>query len=241
MKHERVTWYSPAVQRHMTIRVFGHAGARVLVFPTTWGTENEWPDRHMFRWEVLGEHCERGWIQVYCLDANHNQSWYEKSVHPGHRAWMHLQYDRYLRDEVIPFTRWKNQNPYCMSVGTSFGAYHAMTFGMRNPWLVDRIIGLSGMYDITGMTGGYYDHNVHACNPPGFVAHESNGDVIRRWQQLDIIMAIGKDDPNIQDNRDFSGVLWGKGVGNALREWNGWSHDWPYWERMIRRYINGSD
>ena len=42
MNHERVTWYSPAVERHMSIRVFGHAGARVLVFPTTWGDENEW-------------------------------------------------------------------------------------------------------------------------------------------------------------------------------------------------------
>ena len=223
------------------MRVFGHAGARVLVFPTTWGDENEWPNRHMFRHGVLGEHVSNGWIQVFCLDANHNDSWYDKSVHPGHRGYMHLRYDAYLRDEVIPFTRWVNQNPYAMAVGTSFGAYHAMTFGLRNPWLVDRIIGLSGMYDITGMTGGHYDQNVHLSNPPGFVAHESNPDVIRRWQQLDIIMAIGKDDPNIQDNRDFSGVLWGKGVGNALREWNGWSHDWPYWERMIRMYINGSD
>jgi esterase/lipase superfamily enzyme len=37
----------------------------------------------------------------------------------------------------------------------------------------------------------------------------------------------------------MSGVLWGKGIGNALREWDGWSHDWGYWQNMIRAYING--
>ncbi|NIW45829.1 MAG: hypothetical protein GWN30_14090, partial [Gammaproteobacteria bacterium] len=23
--------------------------------------------------------------------------------------------------------------------------------------------------------------------------------------------------------------------------WDGWSHDWPYWERMLRHYIGGHD
>ena len=31
------------------------------------------------------------------------------------------------------------------------------------------------------------------------------------------------------------------GIGNALRIWDGWAHDWPYWERMIRLYIGGHD
>ena len=43
------------------------------------------------------------------------------------------------------------------------------------------------------------------------------------------------------NNREFSGVLWNKGIGNALREWDGWSHDWPYWENMIRAYVGGHD
>ena len=27
----------------------------------------------------------------------------------------------------------------------------------------------------------------------------------------------------------------------AMRWWDGWSHDWPYWSQMILHYINGHD
>ena len=54
-------------------------------------------------------------------------------------------------------------------------------------------------------------------------------------------MAIGEGDPSIQNNRDFSTILWNKGIGNALRVWDGWAHDWPYWEKMVRMYIGGHD
>ena len=36
-------------------------------------------------------------------------------------------------------------------------------------------------------------------------------------------------------------ILWNKGIGNALRLWDGWSHDWPWWRDMIRLYIGGHD
>jgi hypothetical protein len=35
--------------------------------------------------------------------------------------------------------------------------------------------------------------------------------------------------------------LWSKGVWHAMRWWDGWSHDWPYWQKMILHYINGSN
>ena len=61
------------------------------------------------------------------------------------------------------------------------------------------------------------------------------------FQQQDIILAVGEHDPACENNREMSGILWGKGIGNALRIWDGWAHDWPYWEKMIRLYIGGHD
>jgi esterase/lipase superfamily enzyme len=26
-----------------------------------------------------------------------------------------------------------------------------------------------------------------------------------------------------------------------LRVWDGWVHDWPFWQQMIRMYISGHD
>jgi esterase/lipase superfamily enzyme len=242
MRQESTGWHSPSLGRGMPIKVFGHAGARVFVFPTTMGTLDEWPDRHMFRHSVLGEHIDRGWIQVYCLHHVHEESWYaDEHVHPGHKAWRHLQYDRYLRDEVVPFSLSRNDNPFLITVGASFGAYHAMCFGLRHPHLVNRIIGLSGQYDIKRMTDGYSDANVYAANPFDFVRHERDPHRLAAMQRQDLIIATGEDDPMVENNRQMSGVLWSRGIGNALRLWKGWSHDWPYWEKMIRMYIGGHD
>ena len=84
MRHEHVGWISPTLGREMPIEVFGHAGARVLVFPTTLGSCYEWGDRHMH--EVLADHIDAGWIQLFCLDHVHDESWYNKTCipAPGH-------------------------------------------------------------------------------------------------------------------------------------------------------------
>lgn len=239
MKHAMHTWHSPALGRDMTLQVFGHAGARLLVFPTTLGTHSEWPDRRMH--EVLRDHLDHGWLQMFCLDQVHDESWYNKSLHPGAMAWRHLQYDQYVTGEVLPFTESVNPNPFVIATGASFGAYHAVCFGLRHPDQVHRIIGMSGLYDITQMTDGYTDANVYACNPSAFMANEHEPARLEAFRRQDIILAIGRDDPSCANNTQLSGILWSKGIGNALRLWDGWSHDWPYWEKMIRMYVGGHD
>lgn len=232
-------WHSPAVGRTMRVRWFGHGGARVLAFPTTMGDHDEWPNRRMP--DVLGEHIRRGWITLFCLDHNHDLSWYDKRIPPGERAWRHLAYDRYLATELLPFTQHVNGTPFVIATGASFGAYHAMTFAMRNPQAVQRVIGMSGMYDIRNMTNGASDAAVYLANPAEFVAREWQRERLAALQRMDIILAIGEHDPAAEDNRAFSGMLWRKGIGNALRLWSGFAHDWPWWERMIVQYIGGHD
>ena len=159
MHHEYHRWFSPSLGRDMELQIFGHAGAKLLVFPTSLGTHREWPDRRMHL--VLRDHLDNGWLQMYTLDQVHGESWYDDTKHPGARAWRQLQYDEYVYREVIPLTYAKNRNDFIIATGASFGAYHAMTFGLRHPDVVRRIIGMSGKYDITFMTGGYVDQNVH--------------------------------------------------------------------------------
>jgi esterase/lipase superfamily enzyme len=154
---------------------------------------------------------------------------------------MHRQYYRYVREEVLPFTAATNPNPYVIVTGASLGASHAVTFGLKYPESVGRILGMSGLYDITRMTGGYADENVYQVNPMAFMCHEHEAGRLAAFRRLDMILVIGRDDPMYRNNCDFSGLLWGKGIGNALRIWDGHAHDWPYWERMIRTYIGGHD
>ncbi|MGZ3644574.1 MAG: esterase family protein [Ktedonobacteraceae bacterium] len=239
MNREYHIWFSPSLQRDMELLVFGHAGARVLVFPTSMGRFFQWEDSGMIN--ALGDQLERGDIQLFCVDSVDEESWYAKWKPPGERAWRQTQYDYYLVNEVMPFTFQHNSNPYLIAAGTSFGAYHAANFAFRYPEVVSRVIGLSGYYNIRNFTGGYSDDNVYFNNPCDFIQNEHDQSRLDALRHIDIILAIGRDDPSCSNNEYFSGILWSKSIWHALRVWDGWVHDWPFWQQMIRMYISGHD
>ena len=239
MKREFHRWFSPNLQRDMELLVFGHAGARLLIFPTSKGRFYEWEDRGMMN--VLADSINAGQLQVFCVDSVDEESWYAWWKHPGSRAWRQTEYDRYLCDEVLPLTRSLNPDMTMITLGASFGAYHALNFALRHPELVGRAIGLSGVYDISYWASDYSGGDVYFHNPVAYMANESNPGRLAALQRMDIILAVGRDDRLREQSERLSSVLWGRGIGNALRVWDGWAHDWPYWTDMIRLYVGGHD
>lgn len=219
----------------MELLVLGHAGARVLVFPTSQGRFFEWEDRGMD--DALGESLQRGWLQLVCVDSVDAESWYARNRPPGDRAWRHEQYDRYVHDEVLPFTQSINPNPFLIVTGASLGAYHAVNFAFRHPHAVGRVIGMSGLYNIKELTRGYSDANVYAHDPSHYLQYEGDGEWYAAMKRMDIILCIGRDDPHYEDNAHLSRVLSGRSIGHQFHAWDGWAHDWPYWMQMIRAYI----
>lgn len=190
---------------------------------------------------VLGEDLERGHIQMYCVDSVDAESWYAFHKHPADRAWRHIQYENYLLYEVLPLVSRKNPTPYLIVTGASFGAYHAMNFALRHPGITNRVIAMSGMFNIERWIGNYRDDNIYYNSPCLYLPNEDNEKRLNLLQRLDIILAVGRDDPNIGNNSWFSDVLWSKGIWHAMRIWDGWAHDWPWWHKMIRLYISGHD
>ncbi|MGQ9548624.1 MAG: esterase family protein [Roseiflexus sp.] len=232
-------WESPALGRPMELLIFGHAGAPVIVFPTSRGRFFEYEDRGMVA--TLGYQIEQGWIQLCCVDSVDAESWYCGWVHPRDRLRRHDQYEQYILQEVLPFIRRQNSNPYTMVHGCSFGATHAMLFGLRHPMHFNRILAFSGLMDIRSFMDGYHDQEVYFHNPVEFIGGLQPGQYADAIRRLDIIMAIGRDDELAPGNAALSEAFWHKGIWHAMRWWNGWAHDWPYWQRMIQIYINGAD
>ncbi|MGH7649928.1 MAG: esterase family protein, partial [Gemmatimonadaceae bacterium] len=189
MHREYHQWFSPSLGRPMELLRFGHAGARVVVFPTSMGRFFEWEDRGMIG--ALADHVDNGWIQVICVDSVDAESWYGKWRPLWERAARHEQYERYLLDEVLPLSR-QNPNPYLIVTGASFGAYHAVNFALRHPDLVGRAIGLSGLFDIKEMTGGWSNDTVYFNNPCDFLVHEYDEGRLAALRRLDTILAVGR-------------------------------------------------
>lgn len=241
MHREYHKWWSPSLHRDMEMTIVGHHGARVLVFPTSKGRFFEWEDRGMFGPQGLQHHIEQGWLQFFCVDSVDAESWYNWSAHPGQRGWRQTEYMNYVKDEVLPLSRMKNHNPFLVTVGASFGAYHAACFALKFPELTGRMIAMSGMFDIKRFTGGYSDDNVYFNNPLDCVQNENDHNRLAHLRSMDIIIATGRDDRLHEESERLSRALWNKNIGNALRLWDGWSHDWPYWQRMMQTYVGGHD
>jgi len=88
---------------------------------------------------------------------------------------------------------------------------------------------------------GYYDDDIYFNTPSHYVPNLSDPGQLDAIRRVDLLIAVGKEDPNIENNRALSAALWNKNIWHAYREWDGWSHDWPYWKRMARLYIHGHD
>lgn len=238
MHREFHRWWSPSLNRPMGLLEFGHAGARVIAYPTSMGSFHEWEDQGMIR--ALAEPLERGWMQLICVEGVDKESWYSKG-HPYYRVRRHDQYDSYVLNEVLPFTWSRNPTPYLMTVGASFGAYHALDFAFRYPQWVNRVLAMSGLVDIRKFADGYHDEMVYFHNPIEFLRNEHEGWRLDALRRQSIILAVGKGDGLVHQNRELSGILWSKGIGNALREWDGFAHDWPVWDKMCNLYLSGPD
>ena len=100
---------------------------------------------------------------------------------------------------------------------------------------------MSGMYDIKEQTGGWSDETIYFNSPTDFLQHEHDPARLAALRKIDIIIATGRDDPLRPNNEWLSHVLSSKGIWHALRIWDGWAHDWPYWHHMVVKYIGGHD
>jgi len=223
----------------MQLLVFGHTGARVLAFPTSQGRFYQWEDFGMV--SALRDHLEQGWLQLFCVDSVDGESWYARSLPPEERVHRNTQYDRYLESEVLPFTARHNADPFVITTGASLGAYHAVNFAFRHPQAVNRVLGMSGLYDISRFADGRSDGEIYFHNPSTYLAGEHEPERLAALRRQDIILAIGRTDQACANNEYLSGLLWSKDIWHALRIWDGWAHDWQYWQRMIQLYIGGHD
>jgi esterase/lipase superfamily enzyme len=239
MKRAYHRWFSPTLQRDMELLVFGETGARVLAFPTSMGRYHEWEDRCLVR--SLGDRIGAGRIQLYSLDSIDTESWYARDRTPAERAQRHDAYDRYVRDEVLPFAREQNPNPFVIVTGAGFGGYHAINFALRHPEACGRLLAMSALCDIKTFTDGYYDETVYFHNPLDFLVGEHDPARLDAIRKLDIILAVGREDSLRAGNEALSRLLWRKNIWHALRIWNGFAHDWPDWAHMLHLYVEGHD
>lgn len=214
---------------------FGKFGRPVMLFPTSAGRYYENEDFKLA--ESVADKVDAGEIQLVLPDTVNSESWYNTSVHPAIRAARHVQYDAYLRNELVPYVHNRAQRGDLTVYGASFGAYHAANFAARYPDLVSRAICFSGVFDIDSFTDGYWDENCYFHSPTAYIPN-MDGELVGKLSRVNWVIATGEHDSLVQKNRAFSEMLWAKGIPNHFELWPGqFGHDWPWWREHLRRFV----
>jgi esterase/lipase superfamily enzyme len=235
VKRDYRKWWSSALQREMELLVFGDRGSPVLVFPTSMGRFYQWEDFGIV--EHMAPRIDQGWLQLWCVDSIDGESFYNKTAMTQDRARRHLAYERYVVDEVIPAVRSDNPVDYLIATGTSFGAFHALALVTRRPGIARKAVGMSGAYDTARWLNGDRDGDAYFVNPLAFLPNLTDERYLGPLRETEIVIATGREDPNVDESKRLATVLQEKGVPAALHIWDGWAHDWPYWQEMVDTYI----
>ncbi len=239
MHVEQLGWHSPRVGRWMGIRIYGHYGSPILVFPTSGGDEREYEGQGMVG--ALAHHIDAGKVKLVCVNSVNNEGWYNKQAHPRHRSWMQAMYDAYVADEVVPFIYDHCRTPgiAITTTGASFGAYHAANTLFKHPNVFRRCLALSGVYDVRRFMDGDYDDNTYYNNPVDYVANLADPWYLHHLAQDDIRLVTGSGPyEDSGPTYRFSEILRSRGINHSVDDWGAeGGHDWPYWKRQMNDYI----
>jgi esterase/lipase superfamily enzyme len=236
MNREYHKWWSWRLDRDMELLVFGHSGVPIVVFPSSQGRFFEFEDRGLVG--AVAHKIDSGEIQLYCLDSVDAESWYNRDVPPRWRIARHVQYENYIMEEVLPFIRLRNFDPHLVSLGCSFGGYHAVNIALRHPDRFTGFLSMSGAFDISNFLGGYYDQDVYFNMPPHYLPNLADPWFFDRYRNHTYILATGWDDHCLWQSKNLARIMGEKGVPHHLYIWDSWnSHDWPTWARMMNEYL----
>jgi esterase/lipase superfamily enzyme len=242
MHREYHRWYSARLGRDMELLVFGHAGAKVLVFPTRDGRFHEYEDLRLV--EALGHKIQAGQLQIYCVDSVDWESFYCDWCHPADRIRRHCAFEDYILNEVLPLMATKNRHPCTIAHGCSLGAFHAVNIALRHPHLFQKVAAFSGRYDLTlnvdcfrDLFNGHRDELIYFHTPAHYLANLHCPERLAALRRMDIVLVIGDQDPFLDNNRYLSRLLWEKGIGHALHEWQGRAHRGHDWRHMAPLYV----
>jgi esterase/lipase superfamily enzyme len=238
MQREITDWFSPSLQKQMPVAAYGHYGFALLMIPTAAADYLEYERFQLI--ETLQPLINSGRMKVFSIDSINKESWMNREMEPAHKAIRHNQFNQYVFDEVVPFIRnhCSPQTPI-ITCGASFGALHAMNLFLKRPDLLQGAISMSGVYDLTEYTHGFFDDQVYYNSPQHYIPNLIDHEILEQQRKGRIIIATGSgnyEDP--EANRRFSEVLNHKSIQHTLDIWGSdIHHDWVTWRRMLPHLI----
>lgn len=235
MRREITSWYSPRLNKDMGIVSYGHYGFALLLLPTAAADFLEYERFLMI--DAIRPYIEGGKVKVFSINSINAESWLNDRMQPRHKAIRHQQFNQYVYQEVIPFikTHTSEETPI-ITCGASLGALHSANLFFQRPDLINGVIAMSGNYDLSTYTKGYFDEDVYFNSPMHYLERledEHYLSRIRASPHIHVLTGSGNYETP-EATRAFSALLHHKGIPHDLDVWgHDMPHDWPTWRAML--------
>jgi esterase/lipase superfamily enzyme len=231
--------YSPDLDRHVHVHVYGHYGTPVIVFPSASGMASEWDDNGLVH--ALGPLLGAGRIKLYCTESNVSETWTNGHADMGWRLHRHRQFEAYVHRTLVPFVHHDCQGimPVCVT-GVSVGAMYAVNLALKSPRLVQWALCMSGRYELRGFTGGFDSEDLYFHNPLAYVPG-LHDDAVFEARRTAITLVVGQGPHEgrcIGETHALAGWLADKSIPHELDVWGHDSaHEWPWWRRQVAHHF----
>lgn len=239
MKRELASWFSPSLNKDMPIASYGDYGFALLLVPTAAADYLEYERFQLM--DHLAPFINSGKVKVFSIDSINNESWLNNEMDAKHKSMRQQAWNSYVFNEVIPFIKnsTSDETPI-ITCGASFGALHSMNLFLKRPDLINGVIAMSGVYDLSEYTKGYFDDDAYFNSPWHYMQNLADHDLleqIRQSKHIHILSGSGNYEDPAASGR-FAKVLYDKGIWYELDIWSEeWPHDWNTWRAMLPQYL----
>lgn len=223
----------------MEVAVYGYYGFALLMLPTAAADYLEY-ERFLLI-DAIKPLIDAGKIKVFSVNSINSESWLNNRMLPQHKAIRHDQFNNYIYNEVVPFIKSQTSaDTSIITTGASLGALHSANLFFKRPDLINGTIAMSGVYDLSSYTKGYFDDTCYFNSPVHYLPGLNDDSYLSKMRDAHkIIIASGSGNyESPDDSKKFSDILSSKGISHELDIWGpDMTHDWPTWRSMLPYFL----
>lgn len=237
--------YSPALNRNMECKIYGHAGRPMLFIPCQDGVFNDFEGYHMV--DTLAPWINAGELMVISINTIDKETWSDKFSDENYRIHLYEKWLRYITNEIVPKIQWlakeRNgwvQNPGVLVFGCSLGATHALNLYLRRPDLFDGCMALSGIYSGNFGFPNYQSERVYYNSPVDYMKNfPLDHPYMDLYRNQRAVVCVGQGAwEETETSFKLKEIFAEKNIPIWVDIWGyDVNHDWSWWHKQVEYFM----
>lgn len=227
--------FSTNLSKNMNLRIYGHYGFALLLFPATTDSSLECEENGLI--DAISPYMGKGKFKVFATDSANFDCWLNEESSPEEKSQKHFDFNNYILEEVVPFIFAECGGPVpIITCGAAIGAYHAANTYFRRPDIFYGVIAMSGTFNIEHFTNGFFDSNCYFNSPIHYLPNLNDNYWLSFLKSKHhVYIMSGSGEGEFPENAVHLGeVLDMKEIPHSVNIWgNEFGHDWDTWNKML--------